>query len=73
MRRRWETYRLVESAHRAQEPGRAFTGVAGGILGGQGILPADRPAGNLGGDVENILAPHRERTMAVDAGQRTVL
>ena len=64
--------RLVESARRqAQEPMRAFTGSgAGGLGGGQGSLPADRPAGGLGGDGGEHPAPAPGADAAADAGAR---
>ena len=67
--------RLVESAHRqAQEPGRAFTGVARGdpaaVKGYYRLI--DQPEASAV-TVSNILAPHRERTRQRMQGQRTVL
>ena len=66
---------LVESAHRqAQEPGRAFTGVARGdkaaVKGYYRLI--DQPETSAV-TVSNILAPHRERTRQRMQGQRTVL
>ena len=65
----------MESAHRqAQEPGRAFTGVARGdpaaVKGYYRLI--DQPEASAV-TVSNILAPHRERTRQRMQGQRTVL
>ncbi len=67
--------RLVQSARRqAEEPGRAFTGVARGdraaVKGHYRLI--DQPKDSAV-TVENILAPHRERTRQRMQGQRTVL
>ena len=67
--------RLVESARRqAEEPGRAFTGVARGdraaVKGHYRLI--DQPEESAV-TVENILHPHRERTRQRMQGQRTVL
>ena len=67
--------RLVESAQRqAQEPGRAFTGVARGdraaVKGYYRLI--DQPEASAV-TVENILAPHARRTRQRMQGQRTVL
>lgn len=67
--------RLVQSAHRqAQEPGRAFTGVARGdraaVKGYYRLI--DQPEESAV-TVENILAPHARRTRQRMQGQRTVL
>ena len=67
--------RLVESARRqAQEPGRAFTGVARGdpaaVKGYYRLI--DQPEASAV-TVSNILTPHRERTRQRMQGQRTVL
>lgn len=67
--------RLVESAQRqAQEPGRAFTGVAQGdraaVKGYYRLI--DQPEASAV-TVENILHSHRERTRQRMQGQRTVL
>ena len=67
--------RLVERAQRqAQEPGRAFTGVARGdwaaVKGYYRLI--DQPEESAV-TVENILAPHARRTRQQMQGQRTVL
>ena len=67
--------RLVQSARRqAEEPGRAFTGVARGdraaVKGHYRLI--DQPEESAV-TVNNILHPHRERTRQRMQGQRTVL
>ena len=67
--------RLVRSARRqAEEPGRAFTGVARGdraaVKGHYRLIDQPKESAVT---VENILHPHRERTRQRMQGQRTVL